>query len=696
MLSYFGKGEILKGSACDIKVMVFPCGVTSGSVSDFTCAFYTESGVSIEKAFSDFEFDGRYGTVHFESGELDSLADGTIRYKAEYFVEPADLYVMQRASGYYLKTPVDYTPIDFVSRDELDQAVASAMTGSAATQVIESVVSSMTSEQIEALSSSTSENTSKIAKISAFTESGFTTVHRDIESLSAGTESAVSGISSTLDEIGVGITALSGIVAEKSTVQWAQDLSAGTKIARITIDGTATDIYAPNGSGSEGQLKLVDFDRTSQSELALLFEELYEYYNLEEPDGPINGKYLFLKYSFNGAGQVMITRFQILDFNELYIPFGVVLPNNERGQKKIIANYFELNRDGSITNERYDIISMDIESKVTTLSGEVIDLSYEISTKQDALVSGTNIKTIHGESILGSGDIDIVGPQGPKGDTGEQGPQGPKGDTGEQGPQGPKGDTGEQGPQGPKGDTGEQGPQGPKGDTGEQGPQGPKGDTGEVDYSILSGYTTTAETAELSASTVAIESELITLSAYTETIVVPDLSPYATTAQTSQIKSNINALSGQVSGHSVQISSLEQDVQAISGRTASINDAGAQNIPVYVSGGTVYSCNSGTPWVSYVPRVSQTVLEAPRYIDLHVSGSTNDYDARLGVHSDSNGDILTFAPRVEPTAMPSSWAGGGRETGVVTSKNIYNIWVGTQADYDAISTKSDITLYIIK
>ena len=50
-----------------------------------------------------------------------------------------------------------------------------------------------------------------------------------------------------------------------------------------------------------------------------------------------------------------------------------------------------------------------------------------------------------------------VGPQGPKGDTGEAGPQGPKGDTGETGPQGPKGDTGAAGA---KGDTGAQGPAG--------------------------------------------------------------------------------------------------------------------------------------------------------------------------------------------------------------------------------------------
>lgn len=38
-----------------------------------------------------------------------------------------------------------------------------------------------------------------------------------------------------------------------------------------------------------------------------------------------------------------------------------------------------------------------------------------------------------------------VGPQGPKGDTGDTGAQGPKGDTGETGPQGPKGDQGDPG-----------------------------------------------------------------------------------------------------------------------------------------------------------------------------------------------------------------------------------------------------------
>jgi hypothetical protein len=65
--------------------------------------------------------------------------------------------------------------------------------------------------------------------------------------------------------------------------------------------------------------------------------------------------------------------------------------------------------------------------------------------------------------------VDLEGPVGPKGDTGEQGPiglTGPKGDQGLQGPQGIKGDTGATGPQGPKGERGLTGAQGPQGETG--------------------------------------------------------------------------------------------------------------------------------------------------------------------------------------------------------------------------------------
>ena len=110
---------------------------------------------------------------------------------------------------------------------------------------------------------------------------------------------------------------------------------------------------------------------------------------------------------------------------------------------------------------------------------------YHDATKQDVLVSGTNIKTINGTSILGSGDITAVGPQGPQG---PQGPKGDKGDTGDTGPEGPEGPEGPIGPQGPKG---EQGEQGPKGDTGATGPQGPAGADGLTTSISVNGNTYT-------------------------------------------------------------------------------------------------------------------------------------------------------------------------------------------------------------
>ena len=96
---------------------------------------------------------------------------------------------------------------------------------------------------------------------------------------------------------------------------------------------------------------------------------------------------------------------------------------------------------------------------------------YHDSTKQDVLVSGTNIKTINGTSILGSGDITAVGPQGPQG---PQGPKGDKGDTGDTGPEGPEGPEGPIGPQGPRGE------QGPQGIRGIQGPAGADGLTTSI------------------------------------------------------------------------------------------------------------------------------------------------------------------------------------------------------------------------
>jgi hypothetical protein len=52
------------------------------------------------------------------------------------------------------------------------------------------------------------------------------------------------------------------------------------------------------------------------------------------------------------------------------------------------------------------------ESADTTLQANIDTLSSKVDTKQDTLISGTNIKTINNQSLLGSGDITIEGGSG--------------------------------------------------------------------------------------------------------------------------------------------------------------------------------------------------------------------------------------------------------------------------------------------
>ena len=75
--------------------------------------------------------------------------------------------------------------------------------------------------------------------------------------------------------------------------------------------------------------------------------------------------------------------------------------------------------------------------------------------------------------------VNLMGPQGAPGQTGNPGPQGEPGPTGPPGPQGEKGETGATGPQGPQGIQGPIGPQGETGPQGEPGPEGPQGPPGK-------------------------------------------------------------------------------------------------------------------------------------------------------------------------------------------------------------------------
>ena len=138
MINNFGKGTILKGSDCDLAIAISSCcqRVDIDNVRNFSCAFYTEDdGQAVMKYKDDFEFEDGYGIVHFQGQELDQLPDGVVRYTMQY-----DNTTIERNTNYYLKTPIGYTPMDFVSRDEVDGVIASALTSSAGTELIDTVV----------------------------------------------------------------------------------------------------------------------------------------------------------------------------------------------------------------------------------------------------------------------------------------------------------------------------------------------------------------------------------------------------------------------------------------------------------------------------------------------------------------------------------------------------------------------------
>lgn len=130
MITYYNKGTIWKGSDSELAI-VFKNGcvcLDPSLLGDFTVSFYTdEDGYTIVKTKDDFTLDGLVGVVHIEGPEFEPLGDGNIKYRVEYTAGD-DTVVVDMGTDYYLKTPVGYNPYNYVNKDELDEAVASAIT----------------------------------------------------------------------------------------------------------------------------------------------------------------------------------------------------------------------------------------------------------------------------------------------------------------------------------------------------------------------------------------------------------------------------------------------------------------------------------------------------------------------------------------------------------------------------------------
>ena len=79
------------------------------------------------------------------------------------------------------------------------------------------------------------------------------------------------------------------------------------------------------------------------------------------------------------------------------------------GEGDITISSSQLNNDANFISK--DIADETYASKenVENVEESIGNLSNELSSKQETLVSGVNIKTVNGESIIGSGNITIAG-----------------------------------------------------------------------------------------------------------------------------------------------------------------------------------------------------------------------------------------------------------------------------------------------
>lgn len=68
----------------------------------------------------------------------------------------------------------------------------------------------------------------------------------------------------------------------------------------------------------------------------------------------------------------------------------------------------QLNADFNTLDQKIDSAVTELETQDTALGSEIAQIEAGLQGKQDTLVSGTNIKTVNGSSVLGAGNIETA------------------------------------------------------------------------------------------------------------------------------------------------------------------------------------------------------------------------------------------------------------------------------------------------
>lgn len=122
-------GRIYKGSNAQVDVTLYPAckGYDSTAVTDVVLNFYTtEESTSIEFSGDSITISGNVGTVVFQPVQLEALNDGQLKYNVAFNYE-GSAYTYDMETRWYLATPNDYTPIDYISSENVEEVVEEIM-----------------------------------------------------------------------------------------------------------------------------------------------------------------------------------------------------------------------------------------------------------------------------------------------------------------------------------------------------------------------------------------------------------------------------------------------------------------------------------------------------------------------------------------------------------------------------------------
>lgn len=443
MITKFNSGQILKGSDVEINVALTTCkkNIDVRDAEDLVVNIYTtEGGDAIQKTIEDIELNeqGNAGTIHIDWEELDMLEDGVIRTSIEY-VYDGDVVELEGTTGYYLKTPIDYTPMTFITEENLDELVDEKLEEEGI--ATEDFVNSAITEATEGMATEDFVN-------SAITEATSGLASEDY--VNSAITQAISGI--VIDDycyFTQGYTQPWNVRDIDDLIDWANQYPDDYQKLRVFI---ACDGYEINGYREFHIISLTSTEMRLYSNLEGRYDKIGEEYLGTLYKGresvPEDWEHLFIdpgRYATTADTAALHTQIENMPSSS------AMTEAIEEATSGLASETYVDNAVSGLASETY------VNSAITQATSGLATTQYV-----DEAVSGAggdtyyvDVSTLTPEQLA-----EVRGPQGVQGPQGERGIQGPQGDRGERGPQG---ETGPQGVQGPQGEQGIQGPQGTPG-----------------------------------------------------------------------------------------------------------------------------------------------------------------------------------------------------------------------------------------